>query len=70
MALLRGHALVFEGAAHNDAGGRMGTYMTTSGFGRAKCECGEMSPNLSSANRRKDWHRDHKETIRGVSDGR
>jgi hypothetical protein len=35
-----------------------------SGPGRALCECGEMSPELPSANARKRWHGEHKEQVR------
>jgi len=66
----RGHALISEGAAHDAEGQRVGSFMKTGGFGCAKCECGELSPELPSSNQRKDWHRDHKESIRGDSDGR
>jgi hypothetical protein len=64
MAVLRGHALIAEGAAHDADGRRVGSFMTTGGYGRALCECGEKSVELSSSNRRKDWHRDHKDAVR------
>lgn len=59
--LLKGHALLYEGAAYDDRGKPM-RYDT--GIGRAKCECGEMSDQLPSRNQRKDWHRAHKDAIR------
>ena len=38
------------------------------GPGRALCECGEMSPVLDSANKRKRWHKEHKEQARTGSE--
>lgn len=35
----------------------------TGGKGRAKCSCGAKSPVLPSANKRKEWHRQHKADV-------
>jgi hypothetical protein len=54
-----GHALIREGAAHNDDGTAV-RWNSVSGTGRGLCECGEMSDVLTSGGTRKAWHRDHK----------
>jgi hypothetical protein len=65
---LKGHNLIGEGAPFNEFGARKGTsWVRTSGVGRAKCSCGALSDELDSANKRKQWHRDHKAEIRAVS---
>lgn len=61
---LAGHTLPNEGRVR-DAAGWLGN-----GPGRARCSCGERSPNLSSTAARKLWHRDHKDDIRNGGDGR
>lgn len=61
--LLKGHALVGEGQPFNDAGRAVG-YGWTGGEGRAKCECGALSPVLSSGRARQAWHADHKQAVR------
>ena len=65
---LPGHELWSEGApyrrgdqAHVRCGGWM---LGTSGEGYAVCSCGATSEVLTSANKRKQWHRDHKQTIK------
>ena len=58
--LLKGHTLLWEGAAHDDRGLRV--YRSTKGHG--KCSCGDLSEPLDSTNQRKQWHRDHKANIR------
>ena len=59
-----GHALLNEGAAFDDDGKRkeFGRFygLNTSGEGRAKCSCGELSEVLPSATKRRAWHRQHK----------
>lgn len=60
---MSGHALMNEGAAFDDAGNRkdFGRFvLNTSGEGRAKCSCGELSEVFLTASARKLWHRDHK----------
>lgn len=68
---ITGHALKHEGAPHDtdgnritDSNGRFGHYSTTSGDGRALCECGALSEELPSRNKRAAWHRQHKTEIR------
>jgi len=57
-----GHTLRCEGAAFDEKGRRI-SWRTTGGEGRAKCSCGELSHVMFSANRRKQWHRDHKASL-------
>lgn len=64
--LVPGHTLAYEGAAHDDKGqveSRNG-YVFRGGSGRAKCSCGELSPVMTSAAQRRQWHRSHKASIR------
>lgn len=65
--LVPGHTLAYEGAAHDDKGHveSRGGYVFRGGSGRAKCSCGELSPVMTSAAQRRQWHRDHKNDIRG-----
>lgn len=67
---LAGHALQAEGAPYdlNEDGGLSRTGLNwnlTSGAGRALCECGAYSEVLPSSTQRKQWHRDHKDGLRG-----
>lgn len=62
--LVKGHALVREGAAFEDDGSHT-LYGGTGGVGRAKCSCGVMSPRLGSGRARRAWHAEHKEVYRG-----
>jgi hypothetical protein len=39
----------------------------TGGNGHALCSCGETSGHLRSANKRKQWHRDHKRAVANAS---
>ena len=64
---LPGHELYSEGAPFDAKGRRVG-WMGTSGVGRGKCSCGAMSLELTSANKRKAWHRAHKDEIREASE--
>ena len=65
---MKGHALIAEGAPHDDMGDRLPSYWGgVSGYGRGKCSCGVLGPAHDSANYRKRWHRDHKEQIRKES---
>jgi hypothetical protein len=57
-----GHTLPFEGRVY------IGESLVGhgNGPGRARCSCGEMSPEvLPSTNARKQWHREHKEAVSG-----
>lgn len=68
MSLVKGHALVAEGAAFDKEGdsakrAKRVRYGTVRGRGRALCECGSVSPPLDSANQRKKWHREHKAEV-------
>jgi hypothetical protein len=65
--LLKGHALRHEGHAWYDADGQyVGDYgrRVYSGNLRAKCSCGAVSePNISTKAARQ-WHREHKDSLR------
>lgn len=66
--IVTGHGLLNEGAPHDENGNRIwshGFIGGTSGQGRAKCSCGEMSDVLPSGQKRKAWHREHKASIIG-----
>ena len=63
---VKGHWLMNEGAPHDDDGVRMKATLgrwSTSGEGRAKCSCGELSEVLPSGSRRQQWHREHKAEV-------
>lgn len=67
MTRLSGHELLSEGAPYDGKKRRISSYYGgVSGEGRALCSCGALSDFLSSANKRKAWHRAHKEEIRGA----
>lgn len=55
--LVKGHSLLFEGAA-------FGRSWNQSGAGMAKCTCGLMSPELPNRAARKRWHKQHKEEVK------
>jgi hypothetical protein len=55
-----GHGLAFEGAPFDHEGNRISIRR---GSGRGKCSCGLLSENLTSANARKAWHRQHKANL-------
>lgn len=58
-----GHGLMHEGAPHDSAGRRLHSN-GSSGKGRAKCRCGELSDQpLESAAARKRWHNEHKDQL-------
>ena len=62
---LSGHELYSEGAPFDALGRPVNVWQGgTGGIGRGKCSCGEMSDVLNSGNKRKQWHREHKDTIR------
>jgi len=62
---LAGHELHYEGAPHDWKGRPINSvWGGTAGTGRAKCTCGELSPELTSGTKRKAWHREHKYEIR------
>lgn len=68
-----GHGLAREGYPHDESGNVLSNDLgkvRTSGFGQAKCSCGELSPRLSSTVARKEWHRDvHKPQFRTTPTG-
>lgn len=64
---LAGHGLLNEGAPFDDAGDRV--HVSTSGPGRAKCSCGELSDPLPSGGARRRWHAAHKEAVRSSAQG-
>lgn len=57
---LAGHELPNEGRVR--VAGRYGN-----GPGRARCACGEKSPALPNTAQRKQWHRDHKDSVRAAA---
>ena len=67
MSVVKGHSLLFEGAAHDEHGARL--YHHTGNAGRGMCSCGELSQVLPSGTARKAWHRQHKAevVIRGTA---
>lgn len=62
-----GHELRAEGAPFSSKGYRIMQGGFQGGVGHAKCSCGDLSPVLTSATKRKAWHRDHKEELRKES---
>lgn len=66
--LLRGHALRNEGRPFVHERNLRGEYVLQrvfgGSFGRAACECGAASPLYYTTAARKQWHREHKETVR------
>lgn len=64
-AQVPGHGLAREGYPHDENGNvlSLGGIVRTSGPGRAKCACGQVSPDLPSTAARKRWHREHKEQV-------
>ena len=60
---VHGHTLRSEGAPHREDRSRIG-WNGTAGKGRGLCSCGALSDVLPSASQRKQWHREHKQTIR------
>ena len=60
--LVEGHTLAYEGAAHDEHGRLItsGGWVKTTGPGRGKCACGELSKELPSKSARQRWHFDHK----------
>lgn len=63
MRRVPGHGLLFEGAAFDQFGDRIGWWSTTGNAGHAKCECGALSEELPSGNARRRWHAEHKATL-------
>lgn len=66
MKPIKGHALQREGGPFDENGRFIGEkffYTTRGGRGRAKCECGALSEELSSSKPRQRWHRQHKEAV-------
>lgn len=65
---LPGHALAHGGVPVDEHGQTLeranGWHRSTAGPGRAMCQCGLISPELSGPTRRSNWHRQHKDTIR------
>jgi|GEM_PF-3697052 len=65
---MAGHELIAEGAPHDPKGRRVNSlYSGVSGAGCGKCSCGKLSSAMASANKRKAWHRAHKEELRKES---
>lgn len=65
---LKGHSLVNEGKPY--AFSDEGNWLRCDGTaGRGLCSCGKPSPIFTSDAARKRWHRDHKDQVRGGSDG-
>ena len=63
-AVVPGHALWDEGAAHDERGIRIrGYWAGVSGDGRAKCECRWLSDVLPSGAARKRAHAEHKRQV-------
>lgn len=60
--LLKGHTLVAEGMSFNADGSMKGYGWDR--VGHAKCRCGVLSPELPSVTARKQWHREHKDSLR------
>lgn len=60
---LSGHTLYKEGWPCDSQGQPL--RIKWEGIGKAKCSCGELSPVLDSDRQRRQWHRDHKNQIRG-----
>ena len=58
--IVKGHGLLREGAAHDEAGNYHGISMYV-GYGF--CECGARSSLLESTAARKRWHREHKAVV-------
>ncbi len=56
--LVPGHTLIGEGHAFGPEANRWAS--GTGGKGYAKCSCGATSDVLDSANKRRQWHREHK----------
>ena len=70
-ARLRGHALRSEGQPYKiivatDLGRPIAEREHYSNLGRALCSCGALSDRLSTDGRRKQWHRDHKASLRAA----
>jgi hypothetical protein len=66
---IKGHALKHEAAPHDEDGHRIDKGFrnsTAAGVGRALCECGALSEELPSRNKRAAWHRNHKMSIRNA----
>lgn len=64
---LRGHALRSEGKPYILGGEEHELYVRNAACrwgGVALCECGQVSGWLISDNKRKLWHRDHKNDVR------
>ncbi|KQO98687.1 hypothetical protein [Leifsonia sp. Leaf264] len=62
---VRGHGLANEGAPFDMNADRIssGLFGGTSGTGRAKCACGQLSDVYQSAYQRRAWHRQHKADV-------
>jgi hypothetical protein len=59
--IVKGHALLREGAAHDATGGNCsGKGYAGYGF----CQCGARTPKLTASNAaRRRWHREHKAAV-------
>lgn len=67
---LSGHELESEGAPYRTIVGLKKPFKAnvtgTGGMGFGLCSCGARSGDLMSGNKRKAWHRAHKEEIRAT----
>ncbi len=58
--IIPGHKLIAKGAPHGSNGKPTKLHSPRVHVGRAKCECGVLSPILGSWADRRDWHQAHK----------
>ena len=63
-ARVKGHGLARRDERFIEIGNTIMRLQACAPAGRAKCECGELSPVLWSAAERKAWHREHKANVR------
>ena len=62
--VLKGHGLRNEGIVQYDQNGQWVFYPQGSTSLHAKCRCGALSPAGVSQNAAKQWHREHKDSLR------
>jgi len=60
--LLKGHTLLFEGAA-------LGKFYDKCGTGEGGCSCGARSKELPSRAARQRWHKKHKAEVLKLHEG-
>lgn len=61
--LVPGHTLVGKGRPYDENGDGLSWSSSPVGEGRAKCECGWLSPVLASVRDRKLYHYEHKRMV-------